>query len=433
MILFWFVVVLLLVLTLLVLFKALSGVSNDDATSRRIHNIEITKERINELNFDLKKNIISQNEYKQIKEELEKNLLLDTDNITSTKTGSGISKNSSVVKNNSMQEKCNINTRIAFLIFIPAVAISLYLSLGMPELLDKNHQRTTASSAHMASNINEQLDSLEQMTNKLAAKLKLNPDNAEGWYMLGGSYLTLKRIDEAVVALEKAANFYPENTTVLLRYAEALKLANNGKTKGKAFEVIKRAVKLKPDDPTGLWLLGMGYEEQGEYTTAISYWQRLISLIEDNDSVNKVKTSIRQAQTKAGISIRDNDRSSFTETALSNTVSLMINVSIDRNKFRDVSIDDTVFIFAKAVNGPPVPLAAVRKQVKDLPLQVTLDDSMAMMPALKLSNFKQVQIVARISKSGSAKRMSGDLESEIYIIKTRKKEKIQLIIDSVVP
>ena len=92
-----------------------------------------------------------------------------------------------------------------------------------------------------------------------------------------------------------------------------------------------------------------------------------------------------------------------------------------------------LFIFAKAKNGPPMPLAAVRKQVKDLPIEVILDDSMAMMPTMKLSSFKQVEIVARISKSGSAKAQSGDLQSDSHIASAGQKETVKLRINKYLP
>ena len=113
--------------------------------------------------------------------------------------------------------------------------------------------------------------------------------------------------------------------------------------------------------------------------------------------------------------------------------SLRFSVSLDKNMLEKVSMDDTVFIFAKAVNGPPMPLAVVRKQVKDLPLQVTLDDSMAMIPAMKISGFEKVNIVARVSKTGSPKSQSGDLQSKVVVVRPGQKEAVDLTIDNILP
>ncbi|MEO7622731.1 MAG: c-type cytochrome biogenesis protein CcmI, partial [Gallionella sp.] len=93
---------------------------------------------------------------------------------------------------------------------------------------------------------------------------------------------------------------------------------------------------------------------------------------------------------------------------------------------------DTVFVFAKAMSGPPMPIAVIRAQVKDLPQKFTLNDSMAMMPTMKLSNFKEVAIGAKISKSGNATPQSGDLRGEISAVKIGTNN-VQLVIDKVVP
>ena len=194
---------------------------------------------------------------------------------------------------------------------------------------------------------------------------------------------------------------------------------------------------MKPDDPTGLWLLGMGYNEQGEYQKAISYWNLLLPLLKDDKSINEVNSLIQQAKRKSGSDVAGglNSDSNPANTAADkkSMVSLKVSVSIDKKLLKHVSANDTVFIFAKAINGPPMPLAVVRKQVKDLPLEVVLDDSMAMVPSMTLSSFDQVQISARVSKSGQPRAQSGDIQSEAQIVKSNKKEIIKLTINNVVP
>jgi cytochrome c-type biogenesis protein CcmH len=177
----------------------------------------------------------------------------------------------------------------------------------------------------------------------------------------------------------------------------------------------------------------MGYEDQGVYSRAISYWNLLLPLLQDEKSTNEVQKLIRQAKSKAGINTADSSASDVIKTEKKTTTSLKVSVNIDKTKLKDVSMTDTVFIFAKATSGPPMPLAVVRKQVKDLPLDVTLDDSMAMIPSMKISNFKEVQIVARISKSGSPKAQSGDFQSEPQVVAADNKQQIALIINKLVP
>jgi cytochrome c-type biogenesis protein CcmH len=107
-------------------------------------------------------------------------------------------------------------------------------------------------------------------------------------------------------------------------------------------------------------------------------------------------------------------------------------ISLDPALTGRVSPDDTVYVFARAAEGPRMPLAIIRKQVKDLPLTFSLDDSMAMNPNMKLSNFSEVVVGARISKTGNAMPQSGDLKGSSSVIKLGSRD-LKIIIDSAVP
>jgi hypothetical protein len=125
-----------------------------------------------------------------------------------------------------------------------------------------------------------------------------------------------------------------------------------------------------------------------------------------------------------------------TTTAVSNpsasAVSVAGTISLDPTLTGRVSPDDTVYVFARAAEGPRMPLAIIRKQVKDLPLTFSLDDSMAMNPNMKLSNFSEVVVGARISKTGNAMPQSGDLKGSSSVIKLGSRD-LKIIIDSAVP
>ena len=420
MITFWIFAVAMVIVALIFLLRPFFLDMKQDEIARSALNVKITKERISELKIELEQGTISQSEYDQTLEELEQALLYDVDEETiSTKK----------INN----ESYNRFTRIALIFSVPVFAISIYGFLGQPDLIEGAKKQTaTVPAGHAPSNkAGASLGTVEQMVEKLAAKLKENPDNAEGWFMLARSYMSMNRYPEAVVALEKTNKLIPNNPVVMLRYADALTMANGGRISGKPFELIKQAVALKPDDPTGLWLIGMGYEEQGNYSKAISYWNLLLPLLQDEKSKNQVQNLIRQAKSKAGISTQEIVSAEPVKQPVS--ASLKVNVTMDRKLLSQASPSDTVFVFAKAVSGPPMPLAVVRKQVKDLPIGVTLDDSMAMIPTMKLSNFKNVEVVARISKSGSPKAQSGDLQSTAQVVSVEQKQQINLTINKVVP
>lgn len=420
MIMFWIFALAMIAVALFFLLRPLGLDAGDNDVDRTKQNINIAKERINELKSELEQGAISQAQYNQTRDELEQSLLNDIEQ--------------EPVENSSKQTNSanNRTTRFVLMFSVPVLAASLYVYSGNPELIDGAKQQAAAPSGH-ASSQDDKLGTVEQMLEKLAAKLKENPDNAEGWFMLGRSYMSMNRYKEAVAALEKTNQLIPNNPVIMLRYADALSMLRGGKISGKPFDLIKSAVAIKPDDPTGLWLMGMGYEEQGEYNKAISYWNLLLPLVKDEKSMNEVKSLIKRAQNKSGITISENSVATTIASEKKSITSLKVSVSIDKNQLKNVSMDDTVFIFATALNGPPMPLAVVHKKVKDLPLQVTLDDSMAMMPSMKLSSFIKVQVGARVSKSGNPVAESGDIQSKIYIVKTEKKEKVILIINKLLP
>ncbi len=418
MITFWIFAIAMVIIALIFLLRPLIIELNKSDIDRTAQNVAITKERLNELKTELEQGSISQIEYDQTKEELEQSLLNDVEES---------SGNINSVNNQSY----NRFSRYILIFSVPVFAISLYAFLGQPDLIEGGKTQAAAPAGHASSNGASNLGSIEQMVEKLAARLKEKPDNAEGWFMLGRSYMSMNRYKEAVDALAKTNQLIPNNPVVMLRYADALTMLRGGRISGEPFDLIKRAVEIKPDDPTGLWLLGMGYEEQGEHQKAIYYWTLLLPFLKDDKPINEVNSLIRQAKSKAGISTAEKSNVIVKEKKL--TASIKVIVSIDKSRLKDVSMDDIVFIFAKAKNGPPMPLAAVRKQVKDLPIEVILDDSMAMMPTMKLSSFKQVEIIARISKSGSAKAQSGDLQSDSHIASAGQKETVKLRINKYLP
>ena len=420
MIMFWVFAVAMIVVALIFVLRPLFLELNKNDIDRTAQNVAITKERLNELKIELEQDTITQAEYDQTKEELEQSLLNDVEESSDNKKSA----------NNKSYTRL---TRYILILSVPIFAISLYAYLGQPELIEGGAKQASTPAGHATSNDASNLGTVEEMVEKLAAKLKEQPNNAEGWFMLARSYMSLKRYQEAVAALEKTNQLIPNNPIIMLRYADALTMLSGGRISGKPFELIKKAVALKPDDPTGLWLIGMGYEELGEYKRAISYWKLLMPLLQDEKSINEVQRLIKRTKEKGGLKGVDIANADITIKEKVSTAALLVHVSIDDAVLKSVSKDDVVFIYAKATQGPPMPLAAVRKQVKDFPLTVKLDDSMAMMPTMKLSNFEKVKVSARIAKSGSPSAKSGDIQSKEAIVVVGQKEKVKLIINNLVP
>lgn len=417
MITFWIFAVAMMIIALVFLLRPLLLELNKKDIDRSAQNVAITKERLNELKTEFEQGTISKAEFEQTKDELEHALLNDIEE--------------SSVKSNASNNKYFTQLARYILIFsVPVMSVGFYNYLGQPALIEGAKKHAAAPDGHASTSNGKKLPSVEEMIERLAEKLKENPDSAEGWFMLARSYMSMGRYKEAVAALEKANKLIPDNPTVMLRYADALIMQNGGKINGKPFDLIKRAVEIQPDNSTGLWLIGMGYEEQGAYKKAISYWTLLLPLLKDNQSIDEVNTLIRSAKSKAGISDTENSISTAVRAEKKAEISLKVNVSIAENVLEKVSMDDTVYIFAKAVSGPPMPLAVVRKQVKDFPLQVTLDDSMAMLADMKLSAFDNLKITARVSKGGAPSLQKGDLYSEEKNIKLPYNGYVNIVIDT---
>ena len=429
MILFWSFVIVMIVVALAVILQPLRrGQSADSNLTRQQQNISIAKERLEELKLEFEQGAIEQDSYDKSCAELELALLQDIE----TGTTQNAEPASAVKKVEAL------NTFRILVVIVPLFSLGLYFYLGKPAFVSgEQTQSTSAMPAEQGhGGANGKLPSIEAMVENLAKRLQREPGDAKGWYMLGRSYMSLGQYDKAVMALEKTNKLIPSNPDVMLRYADAITMTQGGQIQGKPFELIKQALKLSPENTTGLWLAGMGYEEQGEHATAISYWKRLLPLLQDDKSISEVKILISQAKQKAGISTDDTDASVVAKNKIQPAsklaASIKVDVSLDAALLAKTNKDDTVFIFARAVNGPPMPLAVVRKKVKNLPVHVELNDSMAMMPTLKISDFKQVKIVARVSKSGNAKAQTGDLESDVSIVSPGQKEKIKLAINKIV-
>lgn len=266
---------------------------------------------------------------------------------------------------------------------------------------------------------------IDAMVKQLEDKLKTEPQNPTGWFMLGRSYMIMKRFPDAVAALEEAHKLNDQDPETKLSLADALAMTNSGKMAGRPSELVEEALVLTPENPKALWLAGMAAREINMNEKAISYWQKLLPLIaSDPQSTEEVKSLILQA----GGAVPTGTPSA---SAANSQDSVTASVRVSDTLASRIQPDDVVFIYAKAFNGSPIPLAAARKQVRDLPIEITLDDSMGMMPQMKMSDHEQWTVGARISKSGQPTASSGDLFFETGPVKSG--DQIELLINQIVP
>ena len=300
---------------------------------------------------------------------------------------------------------------------IPLLAGSLYFTLGNYQAISHSAEMSVDPEALKLAEINK-------MVGGLAEKMKANPDDAKGWLMLGRSYKALDQFPKAVDAFANAYRLLGDQAEVMLLYADAIAYANDKNLAGKPTELVFKVLALEPDNMNALWLGGMAKAQQGDPATAIKLWKKLETLLPPNsESLQEIQDLLAKIESTDAI-----NRVSTQPTDVA-AVALEVQVSLAPELQKSTSPGDTVFVYAQALSGPKMPLAIVRKQVSDLPLSVSLNDTMAMMPTMKLSNFSQVKLLARISKSGNAMSQSGDLIGSIDQVTLADKKNHTIVIN----
>jgi cytochrome c-type biogenesis protein CcmH len=347
-------------------------------------------------------------------------------------------------------------------LLLPAAAMLLYRLVGAPQALDPANLVTRSAPPADADHGPE----MTQAITLLAARLKEHPDDAEGWGLLGRAYQATDRAAESLDAFKHAHELALENPAVTVEYAQALALHAPGhRIEGESRNLLEGVLKADAQNQRALWLLGISDYQSRHYDAAIARWKTLLPLLDaTSDVADSVKNQIANAEAlrdgKTPPPPMDNRSKSIaaeaaptegapTEAARSETASaevapaknaaagnaprLTVKVALDPKLQGQLDANATLFVFARAASGPPMPLAIQRLKASQLPLTVTLDDSMGMLPTMKLSMFPQVVIGARVSKSGNAMPQSGDLQTLSAPLDVHRNEPVALTIDKQVP
>ena len=263
------------------------------------------------------------------------------------------------------------------------------------------------------------------MVEQLAQRLKSNPQDADGWAMLARSYSVMERNDEALAAYQKAIALRKDDPGLLVDYADALAVKNQHSLQGEPMALVQRALAINPDHIKGLALAGTDAFVRKDFGKAVKYWGRVEQIgAPESVLVQRVVASLQEARKLAGLPPLSGTAQALAAPPIAPSqasqpaapgapaASISGTVSLSPALRAQVSSEDTVFIFAKAAVNGRMPLAAERKQVKDLPYTFTLDDSKAMSPAALLSGAGQIIVSARVSKSGNPMAQPGDLSGQ---------------------
>jgi cytochrome c-type biogenesis protein CcmH len=393
---FWIICALLIVVALsFVVLPLWRRSTSNNSVLRNAANLEIFRDQVAEMDADLRNGLLTQELYDQGKRELQVRLL---DEVKEDDVATTTSRNPLKL------------LAICLAIALPIASGLLYWKIGNPDTLSPQAAMAAMSGGKMRPA--ESITVLEQ-------KVAKNPNDGESLLLLARAYGEVERYADSANTYGKLTQSVTDEAWIWADYADVLAMAQGQSLAGPPTKLIDKALALDPNYPKALALAGSAAMERGDYAAAIRHWEHLLKGLPPNsEDAKMIENGLQQAheflaQSKGGKSVRMSQLEPVPESnqsvaqgkeRISGTVTLSAAL---KDK---VSPTDTVFVLARAAQGPKMPLAIVRKQVKDLPLQFSLDDSMAMAPQMKLSNFADVVVVARISKSGTAMPQPGDME-----------------------
>jgi cytochrome c-type biogenesis protein CcmH len=325
----------------------------------------------------------------------------------------------------------------ALAVLIPSVAIVIYAVLGSPKALDPANRMTAGPAPAQAhpEGAEPQISDKQilAMVDTLAQKMRENPSDPKGWVLLARSQGALGRYPAAIEAFEQAARLLPNDAQLFADYADTMVLAQDGRFDGKPLTLIRQTLKLDPNNMKGLALAGTAELRLGNRDASIKHWEKLKSLVAPNSDdmrqVDAILAEIRSGKapvepaTQPVQAVAPPQASQAAPTVVAKSAagkSITGSVTLAPELASKLAATDTLFVFARAKEGPRMPLAVWRIPVPkagEFPKAFELTDGMAMAPGLNLSAFADVVIEARVSKSGNAQLQPGDLSGTSDAVK----------------
>lgn len=463
MIIFWtFAAGLLGLASLFVALPLLQRPSTQEALGQDELNLQVFHQRLAELEGDLASGFLDQDQYAAARRDLERELLYDLDGDLEGRA------TASLTRTDDQRSRYPL-LALALVALVGAGSVLTYLRLGERDIIPRLERLASNPLPHPAGTQGQGAAPLEVLAEGLAARMEKNPDNLDGWIMLGRTYFAIKQPQKALDAMERAYKLAPEQPSVILAYAEAVAANSGNRLEGRPAELIRAVLSKEPGNPSARWLDGMLAFQQRRFADATGIWEGLLNEMDpSSEESNQMRRMIAEAQSRAGLpkggsgagqipQPRPTDGTAATtgpapaQTSAGGAdaptvdvtaspaleadpgASIQVSVSLDPGISAQAMPEDAVFVYARAAAGPPMPLAVQRYRVSDLPVTVTLDDSMAMMPAMRLSAFPRIIVGARISKSGQATPQSGDLEGQTDPIMAAEAPTVSVTIDQVRP
>ena len=406
---FWIYSVLLLVAALLLLlWPVLRGRKDQAEEDRTALNIALYEEHVAELEAQHASGALSAEKLAEGRIEASRELLSDTD--------VGRPKQSAHLGN---------ALPIIAALLVPIAGLGLYMHWGSSEKVA------------LTMSLVEQPKTIDEMIQRLEDTVRLQPESVDAWYFLGRSYMSEKRPKDAANAYEKTIELVGRQPDLLGQWAQALYFANDNQWSDELQVLVDEALRQDPNEASSLGLLGIAAFEDKRFQDAIDAWTQLSKSLDPQDpSTQAIQTGIERAraslaeapQASPDVNAAQDAEAAEAAPATVSDYKLLIDVTISDEILKQTSGTDTVFVFARAESGPPMPLAAKRLTVADLPASIALTDEDSLLPQLKLSSIGRVKLQASVSSSGDAMQAQWSSES-VLIDATEEGDKHPLRID----
>ena len=275
---------------------------------------------------------------------------------------------------------------------IAIVAVLLYALVGTPRALDASQQNPPAT--------------LDDAIAQLKTELERNPNQPEGWRLLARAQAALGQATQARDTYAQAVKLAPDEPDLLAEAAEARALADpQRRFDDQATAMLRHALEKQPMHQRARWFLGIALRQAQQPAEAAKTWEPLLAIVEDG-TANSLREQINAARVEAGLAPLAASAAAAKPQSL-----LRITVEIAPELQKQLGAKDALFVIARQAGGPPMPLAVKRVPAAGFPVTVELGDGDSPMPTMKLSQAGEVEILARVSRQGSANRAAGDFES----------------------
>ena len=433
---FWLLMILMLLLAIGLLVYPLLRTRENTSIAYKDSNLKINDEKIKELDIDLQEGRIDQDFYKLAREELDRELLIDIP-LESQQTAA-LHYTGSIKRHPALA--------LIIAVFVPMMALLLYLELGMHSASEESF----IAEQSQPQSQEKEMPSVEEMTRNLEAKIEKEGGTVQEWTMLGRAQKYLGKYELAAKAFAVALEKDSGNAQLMLESAEMSALTNQQMFTAEARDLVLKAYAIEPGNPNALWFAGVAEYQHGNYRQAIEHLTTLLPLAAgEEDVMNSIISIVTKSreqliaageevpelsallgiEAKAAVVAQPDDQT----VAVASGTRLQVAVDISADVREKFTANDVVFVYAKAKQGPRMPLAAQRMTLAELPAEIILDDSMAMVEGMNLSAFEQLVVSARVTKSGSAIAQSGDYIGRIDVDSNTVNAPLNIIIDTVVP